>query len=713
MTGEFLLDWAVMAVSLFNTVLLLWLGLTVLLNAERHSRGVWVAGGGLLTGGAFFISHSAILGHGFQVMTQGLDFWWHVGWGPVIALPFVWYMVMLWYAGFWDSPHTHLHHRHRPWVVFTMVVTVALVGLLIFANPLPSYWQVAQLQLSATPSMGGIPLLMLAYPFYIVFCICLSLDVLRHPGPSGRVMGDLARRRARPWLVAASVALLLVSLLVAWVMVDIIFVALQRAPYNLDAALAILVGWFDLGIASLIALAVILLGQAVVSYEVFTGKILPRRGFRRYWLNAVVLSAGYGVVIGWSFTIQLRPIYSLLLSAILVAAFYALLVWRSFAERERSITHLRPFVASQRLYERLVSPSAPLEVDVVSPFHALCADVLGARVAFLAALGPLAPLVGAPLVYPPERPISLPALSEIAAQFSSPQTMCVSVDPARHGDALWAIPLWSERGLIGVLLLGAKRDGGLYTQEEIEIARASGERLVDMQASAEMSRRLMALQRQRMAESQVLDRQARRALHDDVLPRLHAAMLALSSQQGDPSQSTPSAMEQLANVHRQISNLLRAMPTTTAPEVTRLGLIDALRQTVDEELVGAFDGVTWQIAPEAQHQARAIPSLTAEVLFYAAREAIRNAARHGRGSATARPLHLRVVAGWRDGLELIVEDDGVGLQGERSSDAGGQGLALHSTMMAVVGGTLAVESVPDVYTRVALMLPLPHNHPNG
>ena len=48
MTGSFFLDWAIMAVSLFNTILLLWLGLTVLLNAERRTWGVWLAGGGLL-----------------------------------------------------------------------------------------------------------------------------------------------------------------------------------------------------------------------------------------------------------------------------------------------------------------------------------------------------------------------------------------------------------------------------------------------------------------------------------------------------------------------------------------------------------------------------------------------------------------------------------------------------------------------------------------
>ena len=112
----------------------------------------------------------------------------------------------------------------------------------------------------------------------------------------------------------------------------------------------------------------------------------------------------------------------------------------------------------------------------------------------------------------------------MAAQFDLAADDVRAARPASATAArVWAVPLWSERGLIGVLLLGDKRDGGLYTQEEIEIARASGERLIDTQASAEMARRLMALQRQRLADSQVLDRRARRVLHDDVLPRLHTA----------------------------------------------------------------------------------------------------------------------------------------------------------------------------------------------
>ena len=90
----------------------------------------------------------------------------------------------------------------------------------------------------------------------------------------------------------------------------------------------------------------------------------------------------------------------------------------------------------------------------------------------------------------------------------------------------WRCRYGRSEQLIGLLLLGPKADGGLYTEEAIEIARDGGERLLDNLASAEMARRLMALQRQRLAESQVVDRRSRRVLHDDVLPYLHTAMLA-------------------------------------------------------------------------------------------------------------------------------------------------------------------------------------------
>ena len=64
MTGNLALDWAVLAASLFNTILLAWLGITVLLNSDRRRWGIWLAGGGLLLGAVFFVSHTAVLGQG-------------------------------------------------------------------------------------------------------------------------------------------------------------------------------------------------------------------------------------------------------------------------------------------------------------------------------------------------------------------------------------------------------------------------------------------------------------------------------------------------------------------------------------------------------------------------------------------------------------------------------------------------------------------------
>ena len=309
----------------------------------------------------------------------------------------------------------------------------------------------------------------------------------------------------------------------------------------------------------------------------------------------------------------------------------------------------------------------------------------------------------------------LPWLSEITERFHSPQSkqvlkggFALPLNPQRYDGALWAVPLWSQRGLIGVLFLGEKWDGGLYTQEEIEIARASGERLIDTQASAEMARRLMELQRQRLTESQVLDQQTRRVLHDEVLPTLHTAMLTLSS--GAPP--TAEAMSLLIDVHRQISELLRQLPSSSAPQVARKGLIRALQEVVEDDFSRAFDGVTWQIEPQTAQASESIPTLIAEVIFYAAREAIRNAARYGRG-AHARALHLRIEIKWHNGLLIVIEDDGVGLEAgtvHRTSQlqkagGSGQGLALHSTMMAVIGGALVMESVPERYTRIILTLP--------
>ncbi|KAA3647910.1 MAG: hypothetical protein DWQ07_02680 [Chloroflexi bacterium] len=707
MTNILWLDWALMTVSLANTILLIWLGLTVLLNAERRTWGALLAGSGLLLGAIFFISHSAILGFGFTLTSSSVNLWWNVGWVPVVALPLVWYVLMLWYSGYWDNRQGALRKRQRIWFWVTFGAAAFLLILLATANPLPSYEQVTRLSLSSTPSIAGIPILILIYPFYIVLCILLSLDALRRPGPSQRVMGELARQRARPWLAATALVLLSVSLLVAWAMFWIISNADNPRVFFQQAHI---LGWFDLAIASLIGVAILLVGQAVVSYEIFTGKALPRRGLVRQWQRAIMLAVGIGALVSLSITIPFSPIYSLLMVTVIMTVFYGLLSWRSYTERERYIDNLRPFVASQGLFDQLFTPadSSNTTINMQGPFNALCGEVLGTRRAYLIALGPLAPLVGPPLCFPASaKAENLPAIHELIKDSHTPQPEAIPIDSGLYAGAAWAVPLWSERGQIGVLLLGNKRDGGLYTQEEIEIAQTSGERLIDTKASAEIAQRLMTLQRQRLAESQLLDQRARRVLHDEVLPQLHTAMLKMVSEKSKPNGSSSEAIEMLARAHGQISDLLREMPTTSLPEISKLGLIGAMRRLVEEEYGQAFEEVRWHIDPQAERQAQDVSPLTAEVLYYASREAIRNASRHARSEGRQHPLHLDIHIDWEQGLQVEIADDGVGVgNGENEENSqGGHGLALHSTMMAVVGGELAIESQPGEYTRVSLKLP--------
>ncbi len=274
-----------------------------------------------------------------------------------------------------------------------------------------------------------------------------------------------------------------------------------------------------------------------------------------------------------------------------------------------------------------------------------------------------------------------------------------AIDPLAYEGATWAIPLWSERGPIGALLLGPRADNSLYTQEEMEIARSTGERLIDTSASIALSQRLMQLQRRRMTTTQILDQRTRRVLHDEVLPLIHTAMLSLAA-----GESGESAIQHLGDAHREVSELLHELPMTTAPEIRRLGLMGALKRMVDVEFAQAFDEVEWQIEPGIEEATAQMTPLAAETIYYATRELVRNAAKYARSDVPGDLLQLTISAHVTDGeFRFSVHDNGIGF---RQGESDGHGLALHSTMMAIAGGSLALESSPGQATRAELLMPL-------
>jgi signal transduction histidine kinase len=137
-----------------------------------------------------------------------------------------------------------------------------------------------------------------------------------------------------------------------------------------------------------------------------------------------------------------------------------------------------------------------------------------------------------------------------------------------------------------------------------------------------------------------------------------------------------------------------------------LGLIVALQKTIDNEFSGAFDQVIWEIPEEMTHPLEQLSPLVSEVVYFATREAIRNAARYGRGNDMLPTL--RIAANRRaQEWEFVIEDDcGGNLGAQNREPSSGQGLTLHGTLMAVIGGELSFEQDPGKVTRVVLRVPL-------
>jgi signal transduction histidine kinase len=219
-----------------------------------------------------------------------------------------------------------------------------------------------------------------------------------------------------------------------------------------------------------------------------------------------------------------------------------------------------------------------------------------------------------------------------------------------------------------------------------------------------VARLSLELLRQRVAQSRVLEGQGRRLLHDEVLPELHTSVLYLGSLSAD-NPAVRQAVETLTTAHRRISDLLRETSLGVPARLAQDGLMAALRSLLEADLAGEFSALRWEIDPAAEERVLRVQPFTAEVVYFAARELLRNAARYGRGPDPARPLQLCL--GLRlegEGLALIIEDNGVGLGGQRVAVGAGSGLRIHSAMLAAVGASMEVAARPEGGTRGVIYL---------
>jgi signal transduction histidine kinase len=274
----------------------------------------------------------------------------------------------------------------------------------------------------------------------------------------------------------------------------------------------------------------------------------------------------------------------------------------------------------------------------------------------------------------------------------------------------WALPLGGTAPA-GALLFDGRGQRWLYSEEEIDLAQACCERIMDALAGARLTNVAVGLLRQRIAEVKVLGARQRRVLHDEVLPGLHAALIHLGGAHSDTDGlllapvSAAAISASLSDAHRRLADLIRAMPAASPHRLEQEGLAAALETMLRRDFAQGFEQASWQVEPNAAEAAARLAPFAAEALFYAAQEAVRNAARHGRGAESERPLRLELRLAWADGLQISVIDDGVGLAERSPSTGSGSGLQFHQAMLAVIGGSMQVEPRTGGGTLVRLFLP--------
>jgi signal transduction histidine kinase len=757
------------ALSVFSLITFLWLGVTVLLIGNRRSAVTWVGGLGLLLGAMFFLCHGAMVGAGVPLGASPTDFWWHLSWVPGFTAPLFWAATGLHYAGMTGS-----FRRLRLPALLAVAALGGLTTLLALVN-----WPVigqygdfirllgSSLRLGAAghapaaAASPALPALGLAYVVYVAACAGLpwaSLLARRlkpaaaregtSTGADTTLLWDAADAwsRARPALLAAAVAMLCAGAIVALIFV---YTAISQrslmesqglplaVPASPPGHMPLLLVLADLAVQVSLAAVGLMVGWAVVRQGILVERRLPQRGFLSHWRGTAFVAGLLAAVVALMQALEPEALPDLLVLVTVVTVTYALFTRQSYSEHDRLLEQLRPFITSLTSGHAGWLSTDPREVErsVEALFTSLCRDVLGAS---RGTLSFTAGRLHRTFVY-------TAPLQQVAARGA-----------ARD----WVLPVSDERGVVAELTLGPRSDGAGYTSADLEVARACGERILDAVGEFAAAQAIASLARRRGLEAELSAALPRRVLHDDVLPRLHLAMLRLETLRSRVGQPVPAlageelpaadsllapspgigtgadlteVVRELGRVHHDLAALMRAAPAAN-PRRLEHGLVGALRSSLDGEFRGTFDTLEWSADPAACEIADALPPIVADLLLGAALEAVRNAGRHARGDDLHRRLGLRVaLSADVDSVTVSVADDGIGLQHEASRDGraaretsltqmpvpsassarGGtrSGLLTHGALVGLVGGSLSVKSRPGAGTTVTIRVPRAHEAP--
>ncbi|GCE24909.1 hypothetical protein KDA_03930 [Dictyobacter alpinus] len=780
-TPALLLQTFALALSIFNLIAFLWLAVTVWLNGDRRSLIARIGVVGLSLAALFFFIHSLLISGPLSKATGSpvsTDFLWRLIWFPALGVPYIWFMIGLYYASFLNERW----RRRRPFLLISSAALGCSVLFILLSNQSTFTFKDTLLWLAYGSDFGGtrqmapsfplvaVPILFLAY---VTFCV---IGPWFTPARVGRLLSALWRygvlrartislRRslvdafwddqvavdnlmepmlswhlARPVLLLAALFMVCLTLslgsmgvwsMTNWLKMQTNMVQPTGPVVDLNTIPTSLI-ILDVYATGCVALIVLLIGYSIVRHGILIERPLARRGFFEQWRGIVIVATTIALFISFLLLITHSSLGSLLLITMIATGTYALFTWSSYTAHDRYVALLGPFLRSTSVRHWLNTDLQKTEQNMEALFFHLCKEVLEVRCARLVVLaGPVRrsfsyrwSIVDAPSVS-----------QELGGTASNEQILGDGTDRKNlrsglhtyrirvllHGLPVicWVLPIYDELGLVARLYLGPRQNGGAFTNEDMDLAQACGQRMLDTLRDHEAMLAVAGLLRRRVVDVKLLGAQQRRVLHDETLPMLHLALLNLETMRSLNNQQEPVAPERfdeslneaissISTVHRQLASMMRAMSTGAPHRLERDGMMTAIHTMLEQDFQQAFDDIEWLVSDEvAGFIDDAVPPAIAELIFAAVQEALRNAARHARGTDVHRRLRMTISATCNPHLEVLVTDDGVGIVTSGSSTTGtGGGLLTHSALLAIAGGSVTVKTAPNEGVSVRIFLPI-------
>ncbi len=564
---------------------------------------------------------------------------------------------------------------------------------------------------------------------------------------------------ARPWLLLAALLMVGLTTSISVLIIQSIVGLLRQSatpgitpvtpPNNAgltESLFPLRLISLDMGAMAAVALVILLIGYSIVRHGILIERPLARRGFFEQWRGIVIVATALAIFIALLVTQIHNNLGSLLLITSLATVAYALFTWSSYTAHDRYIALLGPFVRSASLRHWLNTDLAKTERDLEALFVHLCYNILAVQCAYLDVLaGPVrrsfsyrwsADAVPGAMVAAIKEKRRLEERKEQSEQDAgqSGEVRRPEEAPSRlpvvvNGVPMicWILPIHDERGLVATLYLGPREDGSAFTDEDMNLAQACGQRILDTLGDHEAMQAVAGLLRRRVVDVKLLGAQQRRVLHDEILPQIHLALLRLETLRSQPAeigtgsgkigvstgtreQAIEETIDLISDTHRRLAALMRATASGAPYHLEHDGMIAAIHAMLDQDFQHAFDEIDWLVSEDtAAYIDEVTPPAIAELVFAAVQEALRNAARHARGSDEHRHLRLLFKASWNateNCLEVTVADDGVGVGSASSTSTGtGGGLLTHSALLAIAGGSLTVKSSPGEGVMVRILLP--------